>query len=179
MIKLLKEAKRVKAKRVSLGFLVVLFTGLVSASKSYATTEAERVLDWSQPEYEDRYYTLIDELRCPKCQNQNLADSNAPIAVDLKSELQRLLEEGKSNTEILDFMTLRYGNFVLYKPPVNAATIALWIIPVLIVISGLFILFGFIRRSSQSLSSTTSGQPVDRQKAVDQLIKELESDSNE
>uniref|UniRef100_UPI0010696931 cytochrome c-type biogenesis protein n=3 Tax=Pseudomonas TaxID=286 RepID=UPI0010696931 len=66
------------------------------------------------------------ELRCPKCQNQNIADSNAPIATDLRREIFRMLEEGKSNAEIVDFLVLRYGDFVLYKPPVDTRTYLLW-----------------------------------------------------
>ncbi|QKE63102.1 cytochrome c-type biogenesis protein CcmH [Aquipseudomonas campi] len=74
----------------------------------------------------ERFRTLTAELRCPKCQNQNIADSNAPIATDLRREIFRMLEEGKSNAEIVDFLVLRYGDFVLYKPPVDTRTYLLW-----------------------------------------------------
>mgnify|MGYP006052598651 CR=1 FL=1 len=74
----------------------------------------------------ERFRTLTAELRCPKCQNQNIADSNAPIATDLRREIFRMLEEGQSNSEIVDFLVLRYGDFVLYKPPVDTRTYLLW-----------------------------------------------------
>ncbi len=76
-----------------------------------------------------RYQDFIEELRCPKCQNQNLAGSNSPISADLRRELHRLLLEGKSDTEITDYMVSRYGEFVLYRPPLNQHTLALWIVP--------------------------------------------------
>jgi len=87
-----------------------------------------------------RYYALINELRCPKCQNQNLSDSDAPIAEDLRNELFSLLDEGYSDQEIRDFMTARYGTFVLYQPPLTRFTLALWLLPLgLLLISGLII----------------------------------------
>ena len=64
----------------------------------------------------NRYHQFVDELRCPKCQNQNLAGSNAPIAKDLRRELHRLLQDGQTDTQIVDFMVDRYGDFVLYRP---------------------------------------------------------------
>ena len=78
-----------------------------------------------------RYRSLIEELRCPKCQNQNIADSDAPIATDLRNEIFRMLEEGKSNEEIIDFLVSRYGDFVLYKPPLTSRTLLLWYGPAL------------------------------------------------
>lgn len=86
-------------------------------------------------EFEDevqrkRYLSFIDELRCPKCQNQNLAGSDSPIAQDLRRELYRMLEEGKSDKEITDFMVARYGDYVLYKPQVKSNTYLLWGLPV-------------------------------------------------
>ena len=83
-----------------------------------------------------RYNALIDELRCPKCQNQNLAGSDAPIAKDLRSEVYRLIQEGKSDQEILTFMHSRYGDFVLYRPRLTLETVALWLGPLLLVSIG-------------------------------------------
>ena len=86
-----------------------------------------------------RFRTLTEELRCPKCQNQNIADSNAPIATDLRREIFRMLEEGQSNAQIVDFLVLRYGDFVLYKPPVKPGTWLLWFGPLLVLGIGVFI----------------------------------------
>lgn len=95
----------------------------------------------------ERYRTLVEELRCPKCQNQNIADSNAPIAMDLRREIYRMLEEGQSNEQIIDYLVARYGDFVRYKPPVNAKTLVLWYGPIALLALGFGVLaFILIRR---------------------------------
>lgn len=78
---------------------------------------------------EKRYNDLTYKLRCLVCQNQNIADSNAPLAVDLKNIVFKMVTEGDSDREIIDFMTERYGDFVLYEPPMRAYTYALWLLP--------------------------------------------------
>ena len=83
----------------------------------------------------DRYQGLIAELRCPKCQNQNLAGSDSAVAQDLRREVRLLLEEGRSDQEIRQFMRERYGDFILYNPPLDGVTLVLWLIP------GIFLLF--------------------------------------
>lgn len=92
--------------------------------------------EFSHPELEARYHRLSQELRCPKCQNQNIADSNAPISRDLRSLLHRQLEEGASDDEILDFMVARYGEFVRYRPAVDRNTAILWWGPVGLTVLG-------------------------------------------
>lgn len=77
---------------------------------------------------------LAQELRCPKCQNQNIADSNAMVAIDLKNKTYELVKAGNSKQEVIDFMVARYGNFVHYDPPINSVTIWLWLIPVIILV---------------------------------------------
>lgn len=79
----------------------------------------------SQAERE-RYRTLVEQLRCPKCQNQNIADSDAPISMDMRDEIYKQLKQGRSNEEIIGFLVDRYGDFVRYKPPVNKTTLLLW-----------------------------------------------------
>lgn len=90
-----------------------------------------------------RYQHFTEVLRCPKCQNQNLAGSDAAIAADLREELRRLVAEGRSNEEIRDFMVSRYGEFVLYKPPVDRNTVALWAAPAIFAALG-FSVLGFL-----------------------------------
>jgi cytochrome c-type biogenesis protein CcmH len=106
----------------------------------------------------ERYRTLVEELRCPKCQNQNIADSNAPIAMDLRREIYRMLEEGQSNEQIVDYLVARYGDFVRYKPPVNAKTLVLWYGPIVLLVIG-FAVLAFIlirrRRASDKPASNT------------------------
>ena len=92
--------------------------------------------EFSDAALEQRYQVLSAELRCPKCQNQNIADSNAPIAQDLRKRLYQQLEEGASDDEILDYMVARYGEFVRYRPRFSGATAILWLAPVLLLLAG-------------------------------------------
>lgn len=95
---------------------------------------------------EIRYKTLVKELRCPKCQNQNLADSNSPIAADLRREVFELLEQGKSDGEIVNFMVKRYGEFVLYRPQVSSLTYVLWFGPALLLLIGVIVVVQILRK---------------------------------
>jgi len=96
-----------------------------------------------------RFQALTKELRCPKCQNQNLADSNSPISVDLRRELYGLLQEGKADSEIVNFMVERYGEFVLYRPRVSSVTYILWFGPALLMFIGLIVVIMIVRRKSE------------------------------
>lgn len=93
---------------------------------SLHTGAAVEVFDFSSTENRKRFHYLVDELRCPKCQNQNLGGSDSPIAMDLKRELYRMIEAGKTDSEIKSFMVSRYGDYVLYRPPVQSNTLLLW-----------------------------------------------------
>ena len=112
----------------ALGLTLACFGTAQASIDTYEfSTQAER----------DRYRTLVEELRCPKCQNQNIADSDAPIAMDMRDEIFKKLEEGQSNEQIVEFLVDRYGDFVRYKPPVNKSTLILWYGP------AAFLVFGF------------------------------------
>lgn len=93
-----------------------------------------------------RFQALSKELRCPKCQNQNLADSNSPIAADLRHELYGLLQQGKADSEIVNFMVERYGEYVLYRPRVSAVTYILWFGPIALILFGVVIVIVIVRR---------------------------------
>lgn len=93
-----------------------------------------------------RYQTFIDEMRCPKCQNQNLAGTNSPIAMDLRRELELMIKDGKSDKEIVDFMVDRYGEFILYRPRLSPATLLLWGAPVFLLIFGVIMLLLIVRK---------------------------------
>jgi cytochrome c-type biogenesis protein CcmH len=95
---------------------------------------------------ERRVQTLSEELRCLVCQNQSLADSHAPLAVDLKNEVREKLRQGASEADVITFMTERYGDFVLYRPPLKATTLLLWFGPGLLLVAGLLALFMRLRR---------------------------------
>ena len=92
------------------------------------------------PALEKRVTGLAHELRCLVCQNQTLADSNAPLAVDLRNQIREQLKGGASEREVIDFMVARYGDFVLYRPPFKASTLALWIGPFVLLALGAFLL---------------------------------------
>lgn len=98
------------------------------------------------PQQESDYRALIQELRCPQCQNNNIADSNATIASDMRHKTLELLKQGKSKDQVVDYMIERYGNFVTYDPPITPATIFLWVMPVALILLGFVILF---RRNKQ------------------------------
>jgi cytochrome c-type biogenesis protein CcmH len=93
-----------------------------------------------------RVNALAVELRCLVCQNQTLADSNAPLAVDLRNQIREQLKAGKSEQDVVDFMVARYGDFVLYRPPLKASTVALWAGPFAILVLGAWLLLRRIRR---------------------------------
>ena len=91
-------------------------------------------------EMDQRVGALASELRCLVCQNQTLADSNAPLAVDLRNQIREQLAAGKSEQEVTDFMVARYGDFVLYRPPLKATTVALWVGPFAFLAFGIWLL---------------------------------------
>ena len=123
--------------------LLVWLTALALASAAAARVE---VYEFDNPEQETRYNKLIAELRCLVCQNQNLADSNAQLAVDLRRKTYDMVKANKNEREIADFMVARYGEFVLYRPPLNSNTLLLWIGPFVILVLGVGLLIRTIRR---------------------------------
>lgn len=128
--------------------------GLVLAVGLAAGVQAGSVEphDFDSPEQESAYKKLIAELRCLVCQNQNIADSNADLAKDLRRETYDMLKSGKGHDEVVDFMVARYGDFVLYRPPVKPTTWLLWGAPLLMAIIGLGILYGQIRGRSRAVA---------------------------
>ncbi len=103
---------------------------------------------WAQDDrvLERRVAELAHELRCLVCQNQTLADSNAPLAVDLRNQIREQLKAGKSERDVMDFMVARYGDFVLYRPPFKASTAALWLGPFVLLLLGAWLLLRVVRR---------------------------------
>jgi len=102
-----------------------------------------------------RFQALSKELRCPKCQNQNLADSNSPIAADLRRELYELLQQGKADSEIVNFMVSRYGEFVLYRPRVSSITYILWFGPALLILIGVIVVIVILRKKPAAKTDLT------------------------
>ena len=107
-------------------------------------------MDFRDAKEEQRFRELTLELRCVLCQNQSLADSNAPIAHDLRLEILRLMREGKSDREIKQYLVARYTDFVLYRPEIEPMTWLLWFGPGLLVIAGAAVIFAIVRRRSRN-----------------------------
>lgn len=104
----------------------------------------------ANPEQQKTYEIIISELRCLVCQNQTIADSNAELAADLRRQVFEMLQQGKSKNEITQFMTDRYGDFVLYNPPLKTKTALLWLGPIAFLLTGFAMIFWFIRRKKQA-----------------------------
>jgi cytochrome c-type biogenesis protein CcmH len=103
----------------------------------------------ADPILEARVVRITSELRCLVCQNQTIADSHAGLAVDLRNQVREMLQQGDSEQHILDYMTARYGDFVLYRPPLKSTTIFLWLGPIAMVVLGLALLLLVLRRRSR------------------------------
>lgn len=123
--------------------IVVILGSLLFAATTMAIDVGQ---SFDDPELQARYEKIIAEVRCLKCQNQTIKDSNAFLAVDLRREIRRLLEEGKSDTEIYDFLVARYGDFALYRPRTSGRTLILWIAPMLFLVFGAFALVRVVQR---------------------------------
>ncbi|WP_081665838.1 cytochrome c-type biogenesis protein [Marinimicrobium sp. LS-A18] len=129
-----------------------------------------------------RYQSFIDELRCPKCQNQNLAGSDSPIAKDLRDQVYRMIKEGRADKEITDFLVERYGDYVLYRPPLKAATLALWLGPVVVLLLGIIILIWVVRqrRSSGLAPTETAKNLTDAERSeLDRLLNSSDDENPE
>lgn len=126
----------------------------------------------------ERYLSFIEEMRCPKCQNQNLAGSDSPIASDLRRELYRLLMEDKSDKEIVDFMVARYGDYVLYRPQIKGNTALLWGLPAGLLLFGL-VMVGFTVRQRRQQAQVSQGvEPRDRERLAKLLDAAAERDAS-
>ncbi|GAA0689122.1 cytochrome c maturation protein CcmH [Marinobacterium maritimum] len=115
--------------------------------------------EFSDEQKEERFQQLTNELRCPKCQNQNIADSDAPLAADLRREVHRMLEEGEPDDSIIDFMVTRYGDFVLYRPRVNETTWLLWYGPFVLLGIGILVVV-LISRNRRQNARAADGKPA-------------------
>jgi cytochrome c-type biogenesis protein CcmH len=116
----------------------------------------------------ERYNDLLFELRCPKCQNQNLADSDSPIAADLREQVYRLLNEQSVDAEIKAYLVERYGDFILYNPPVNKHTAVLWLLPFGGLLVGMIVIFMLVRRTSVN-AETVALDKTQQQRLTDIL----------
>jgi len=130
--------------------LTALLLSAALASGVYAATELTR--DFDSAAQQQLYQELINELRCPKCQNQTIADSNAPLAKDLRDRTYEMVKSGQSKQQILDFMVARYGDFVHYQPPFRWSTSILWLGPLLAILLGIITIIWMVRRPRHQVS---------------------------
>ena len=121
---------------------------------------------FASEEQEDLFNKLSNELRCLVCQNQSIADSNAELALDLREEIYGMLQQGKSETEIVDFMVARYGDFVLYRPPMKPMTWALWFGPAIALIVGFFVVMRMVKKQKRAAAADISAEELERLKAL-------------
>jgi cytochrome c-type biogenesis protein CcmH len=139
------------AKKTPKNFLSMVlsaaFAVLLLASPPAGAVE---IRTFDDPALHARFRTLTYELRCLVCQNQNIADSDAELAQDLRREVDRMLREGKTDNDITEFMVARYGEFVLYRPRLRAGTVALWVGPFVLVGAGLVLLVSTVRKTRRN-----------------------------
>ncbi len=138
------------------------------------------VYDFDTPEQEARYHALVSDLRCPTCQNQNLAGSDAPIAMDLKQKTYTMLQDGRTDAEIRAFMTERYGDYISYKPPVRPSTWILWFFPPLLLLMALlWWVYNNRSRKPTSIEGTVSSLNADEQTRLQALLQRHDDSNKE
>ena len=136
-------------------FLLPLLLGLLAAF-AHANEAAPAAAD---PALEARMTRITSELRCLVCQNQTIADSQSGLASDLRQEVRELLQRGQNEQQIVDYMTARYGDFVLYRPPLKATTVLLWFGPAALLLGGVFTLILVLRRRSKLADDQFEADP--------------------
>lgn len=146
----------------SVPFVRVVFLLMLVFLSVVAIAETRDVYMFDSREQEQRFQTLIAELRCPKCQNQNIADSNAPISKDMREAVYRMMSDGASNEEITNALVSRFGEFVRYRPEVDSRTLMLWATPALVVFIGIIAVVMTVRRSGRT--DTGSGALTDEER---------------
>jgi cytochrome c-type biogenesis protein CcmH len=135
--------------------------GICLALLVYSASAAEAAPASDDPVLEARMMQLASELRCLVCQNQTIADSHAALAVDLRQQVREMLASGQSDQQITQYMTARYGDFVLYRPPFNAATVLLWVGPSAMAVGGLLALVLVLRRRNRLPDDQFDADDVD------------------
>jgi cytochrome c-type biogenesis protein CcmH len=152
---------------------ILLTLCLFWATSAYAVIETYQ---FDSAEMRERYHVFVKELRCPKCQNQNLEDSNAGVAADLRREVHRLLHEGYSDDEIYDYMVARYGEFVLYRPRTSGVTLYLWLAPAVLLALAIAVVALIVKRSRKQIDDTVVAS--DDQERLNQVLSRVQQESD-
>jgi cytochrome c-type biogenesis protein CcmH len=155
--------------------LVLVLTFSSYTANHVLAKEAAPLAD--DPIIEQRLIVISEEMRCLVCQNESLAGSRSDLANDLRREIRTLIQEGKTDEQIRTFMVERYGDFVLYRPPVKPITWLLWIGPFVILLVGIAGLLIYLRRRNQNVPSTTLSEEENRR--VDSLLKDTRPSASE
>ena len=134
-------------------FFIVIFLLIISFTAVAQKTGVQEPLVFASQQQQERFNKLTEELRCLVCQNQNLADSDAPLAHDLRREVHEMVLAGRTNEQIKQFLVTRYGDFVLYRPPVQENTYLLWLGPLVLLLAGAWILRSSVRKRSALLET--------------------------
>lgn len=145
-------------------------------ANAVATAAPVEFNQFDNPQQESDYRALIQELRCPQCQNNNIADSNATIATDMRAKTLELLKQGKNKDEVVDYMIERYGNFVTYDPPMTPATVLLWALPIALLLFGFALIWGRKPKSKQAVEfSQNSANSTLDQVRLNQILNEKDN----
>ncbi|MBW3811706.1 cytochrome c-type biogenesis protein [Aeromonas hydrophila] len=150
---------------------LLLLAGLGGAGQALAAID---VYTFDSDAQEQTFRELTKELRCPKCQNQDIADSNAGLAKDLRDKTYQMVREGKDKQEVVDYMVARYGNFILYNPPLMASTLILWLGPLLVIVIGVVMVVVRSRRRPAATTPADSALSAEEQRRLAALLKEEE-----
>ncbi|WP_435275210.1 cytochrome c-type biogenesis protein CcmH [Psychrobium sp. nBUS_13] len=161
--------------------IIALMTFIIVLFSTESNSTSVETYTFSTSEYEVRFHKLNKILRCPKCQNQNLADSNSLISQDLRREVRRLLEEGRTDEQIMEYMVMRYGSFVLYKPKLDRVTYFLWYGPIGFGVFGVIMVAYIVmrqrkRRGELQVANSQQENDIDslteqEQAQIDKLLK--------
>ncbi|WP_194435929.1 cytochrome c-type biogenesis protein [Vibrio fluminensis] len=154
-------------------WIIALFAAMTFSMAAHATIE---VYEFETLQQEQQFKELGNTLRCPKCQNNTIADSNAELAQDLRHKVYEMTKEGKSKNEIVDYMIARYGNFVTYNPPFTLATSILWLGPLAVVLLGFGVIVVRSRKSKQVAKDDKWDQ--DKEQRLKALLDEEKNDGD-
>lgn len=163
-------------KKMKAYFLAPLLLALSVTYNAQAVVNGH-LYTFDDPEQTQVFNRLAEELRCPKCQNQNLADSNSQVAEDLRKQVYKLMNEGKDEAEVKDFMVARYGEFVLYKPKVDKSTWVLWYGPFVLLAIGFLVVFGLVysnKKKSAEAPTSEADLSDDQKQRLKQFLDDRE-----
>lgn len=156
-----RHSLQIEVNMARLVFVLLLF---------FAPVQAEEIYQFSDPVDRARFEQFSKELRCPQCQNQNIADSESMQAGDLRRELYEQIQAGRSDKEIVDEMVRRYGNYILYRPPFDASTAVLWIFPIALLLIGVIVVLVMVRKRARTDAVEEGGLSAGEQARLDALL---------